>query len=116
YVAGVARLVARETALATAKRAKAIDEFARVQTAHDERLQEAIGQLENCLGKMSSGQRDFLLEYYQGDSRERIERRKSMADRLKLPLNAVRNRALRLREKLEGCVERDISAKTDTEH
>ena len=72
-------------------------------------------RLEHCLGLLSADQRSFLLEYYQGEQRTRIENRKRMAERLRLPLNAVRNRALRLREKLENCVGVMFSANSSPE-
>jgi hypothetical protein len=56
-------------------------------------------------------QRSFILRYYQGDKRCRVENRHRMAEELDLPLNALRNRALRLREKIENCVSKCISTK-----
>jgi DNA-directed RNA polymerase specialized sigma24 family protein len=60
--------------------------------------------LERCLGALDAGQRAFILRYYQGDQSQRIANRKAMAHELGLDLNALRNRALRLRERLEKCV------------
>jgi hypothetical protein len=44
-------------------------------------------------------------DYYAGEKRARIERRQRLAAQLGIEINALRNRALRLREKLETCVE-----------
>ncbi|MBL8114745.1 MAG: hypothetical protein JNK60_17825, partial [Acidobacteria bacterium] len=46
----------------------------------------------------------LLLRYYQGDGASRIENRKALADELHVPMNALRIRVHRLRERLERCV------------
>ena len=49
--------------------------------------------------------RDLILEYYQGEKSEKIRNRKKLLERLGVPVNTLRMRALRLRERLQGCVE-----------
>ena len=60
--------------------------------------------LEECLDALPMGSRDLIVEYYQDDKRDRIERRKALAARLGLQREALANRAQRLRDKLEQCV------------
>ena len=61
--------------------------------------------LEACFQEMlTPDEREFLLQYYEGDRQVRIQSRQRMAARLGIGLNALRNRALRLREKLETCL------------
>src|SRR2546421_1706926 len=60
--------------------------------------------LEECLDALPIGNRDLIVEYYQDDKRDRIERRKALAVRLGLQREALANRAQRLRDKLEQCV------------
>ncbi len=60
--------------------------------------------LEDCLSALSVDGRDLVLEYYQDEKRERIDRRKALAERLGLQRDALANRAQRLRDKLEQCV------------
>jgi DNA-directed RNA polymerase specialized sigma24 family protein len=61
--------------------------------------------LERCLGKLSSGDRELILEYYRGEQRAKIERRSQLAGRLGLTKNALSIRACRIRDKLEICVD-----------
>jgi DNA-directed RNA polymerase specialized sigma24 family protein len=67
--------------------------------------------LDQCLEEFPPESRAMLLEYYSANSRERIQVRQSMADRMGVSLNALRNRCLRLRRGLEGCLERCRKAK-----
>jgi DNA-directed RNA polymerase specialized sigma24 family protein len=76
--------------------------------------------LEGCLGQLTPDQRGFILRYYAHEGRARIEVRDALAREYGIPLSALRNRALRLREKLEVCITaclggQDGSAGSDTE-
>lgn len=62
--------------------------------------------LDHCLGEFAPESRSILLEYYSANDRERIRVRQSMADRMGLSVNALRNRCLRLRRQLEECLTR----------
>jgi DNA-directed RNA polymerase specialized sigma24 family protein len=103
YVYGIARMVLREVGAKSERNTAAIGELLRL--THDQRNAEPrfLGRVVQCLARLSPQEREFILEYYTGDGRQRIENRRKMASRLNLPLNAVRNRALRLRERLERC-------------
>jgi DNA-directed RNA polymerase specialized sigma24 family protein len=60
--------------------------------------------LEECLRKLQTGDREMILQYYQGEQRAKIERRSQLAERLGLTMNALAIRACRIRTKLESCV------------
>jgi len=60
--------------------------------------------LELCLQKLRSEDRDVILEYYRGEKRVKIERRRSLAARLGVSINALSIRACRIRDRLEDCV------------
>jgi len=64
--------------------------------------------LEHCLEALMPGDRQLIYEYYQGETGTKVQNRKTLADRIGIPLNALRIRALRIREKLEACVERRL--------
>jgi RNA polymerase sigma factor (sigma-70 family) len=53
------------------------------------------------LDQLPAESRELILDYYQGDHRERIRHRKQIAERLGIPLNALRIRVYRIRERLE---------------
>jgi len=60
--------------------------------------------LDECLGKLKRGQRELILEYYRDTRREKIERRRALADQLGITTNALGIRACRIRNSLEACV------------
>ena len=59
--------------------------------------------LEACLNKLSDGNRDLIVTYYREQRRAKINLRRELADRLGIPLNALRIRAHRIRTQLEEC-------------
>ena len=60
--------------------------------------------LDGCLAELRPDQRDWLLEYYRDDTRDKIERRREIARRLGISMNALAIRACRIRGTLESCV------------
>jgi DNA-directed RNA polymerase specialized sigma24 family protein len=71
------------------------------EAADRERLLEG---LERCLQQLPTLDRELILEYYRGEQRAKIERRRELAARLGLTINALSIRACRIRDKLESCV------------
>jgi DNA-directed RNA polymerase specialized sigma24 family protein len=61
--------------------------------------------LERCLENLKPQQRDLVIEYYRDTRRQKIERRRSLAARLGVTMNALAIRACRIRGALEACVE-----------
>lgn len=120
YVHGVAQLIVRESQ----------QERARVQRAAGELLRGGLAPpspedhaacLEQCLAQLAPESRNLIVRYYQGERGVRILNRKKLAREFDIPLNALRNRALRLRERLAACVagcaekqERDVSLPSGT--
>jgi len=70
-----------------------------------------LGCLEECLSRLPDESRALIVEYYQDERRDRIGRRKALADALGLRREALANRAQRLRDKLEQCVTRCFNKK-----
>jgi hypothetical protein len=67
-------------------------------------LESVLAALRACLDAAGTTARSLILAYYGGDGAVRIATRKRLADEHRISLNALRNRALRLRDALEGCV------------
>lgn len=61
--------------------------------------------LDACLQKLPPEQRELVVEYYRDTRREKIERRRELAKRLGITMNALAIRACRIRATLELCVE-----------
>lgn len=66
----------------------------------EERMLAAVNACLKQLGQAASG---LMLAYYSGDGAERIAQRQRLARDLGITVNALRNRALRLRTQLEQC-------------
>ena len=60
--------------------------------------------LDKCLEKLTSRNRDLILEYYRYEETEKIEHRKALASRLGIGMNALRIRAHRIRDNVQRCV------------
>jgi DNA-directed RNA polymerase specialized sigma24 family protein len=61
--------------------------------------------LDRCLGLLKEDQRELAVEYYRDAKRQRIERRRGLAGRLGITMNALGIRACRIRAALETCVD-----------
>ena len=117
YFYGVARNVLKESWESPARASVSTESVPPVKHAADAgRLHELRAErdleerrldcLERCLHGLAPRDRELISGYYQGEMGVKIQNRKSLAGALGIPLNALRIRALRIREKLEGCVER----------
>jgi DNA-directed RNA polymerase specialized sigma24 family protein len=107
YAMGVARLLLLEIVKGRQREQSALTEIGRESEAYESE-DDGEGRLtclRNCLQTLSSEIRDLILEYYQGEKSEKIQNRKKLMERLGVPVNTLRMRALRLRERLQGCVE-----------
>ncbi|MDR3416864.1 MAG: hypothetical protein P4L83_11820 [Nevskia sp.] len=108
YALGVARLVCLE---ARAREQRSRDAFAdpallpdNVATETDAEVDAVQAALAACLQTLPARNRDLILAYYSGDGAQRRRVRQSLAAEARLSLNALRNKALRIREALEQCV------------
>ena len=69
-----------------------------------EEQDEKLKCLDKCLNELSLENREIIVGYYKGEKRGKIENRNLLAESLGIPNNALRNRAVRLRDKLENCI------------
>jgi RNA polymerase sigma factor (sigma-70 family) len=120
YAAGIARMQVKEYHTRRQKEAAALQEFTRSPRSDgDGDSAAALDDLEQCLDQLRPEQRDLVLGYYAGEQSVRIRNRQRIAAQLGMTVNALRNRAMRLREILETCMasrglDRDTSAKKST--
>jgi DNA-directed RNA polymerase specialized sigma24 family protein len=73
--------------------------------AGSDRKEKIAECLQCCLEKVSSAERDLIVEYYRGQQRSKIERRAALAARLGVTANALSIRACRVRQRLEVCIQ-----------
>lgn len=107
YAYGVARLLLLEIAKDRARQETAFKELSSSDSiehppASDE--DERLECLNHCLAQLPDENRRLIIGYYDGDHRARILSRQRLADSLGIPNQALRSRAVRLREKLETCL------------
>lgn len=113
YALGIARLLVKEAeariVLERKRSAAFIYEHSTVhgRTAdgdEGEAQETVMRALATCLQGLGSDARALVLSYYASDGSARIPSRQALAQELGLAPNALRNRALRVRMRLEKCV------------
>jgi DNA-directed RNA polymerase specialized sigma24 family protein len=61
--------------------------------------------LEQCLGKLSTENRQLILAYYEGEKGAKVDRRKALLAASGLPVNTFRMRIHRLKQSLHSCLQ-----------
>jgi DNA-directed RNA polymerase specialized sigma24 family protein len=106
---GVARLVLLETLKRPENKRTDIEEItpsALVAPTVDETSDPQQQCFYQCLQELPLESRSLIMQYYQDEKRDKIKKRLGLAQTLGIPLNALRSRAQRIRDKLEDCVHR----------
>lgn len=109
YCYGIARLLLHEVSAHLDRQRAGAVELARVAARPVESDAE-MTCLERCLDRFDPEARALILEYYEGERRDRQLHRREMADRLGIGANALRIRLHRIRRELEGCLQECLSA------
>jgi len=107
YVLGVGRLVLLEVYKEREKEHRALSELSHTTAARSydfEEVEPRAECLKHCLEGQTADNRELILQYYHGEAAAKIENRKKLSERFKTPINTLRMRALRLRERLQVCV------------
>jgi DNA-directed RNA polymerase specialized sigma24 family protein len=110
---GVARLVFLERLKSPESRRVDFEELspATLVAPEPEERDERQECFERCLNELPLASRQLILQYYSHERRAKIDGRRALAQRMSIPLNALRNRAQRIRNRLEGCVDGCIGKK-----
>jgi len=108
YCHGVARLVFLQSLEHPGNRTVGLDEALPIAAPapEPEETDSRRECLTRCLRELPADSRQLITEYYRNERRRKIDNRASLAERLGIPLNALRSRAQRIRNKLEQCVMR----------
>jgi RNA polymerase sigma factor (sigma-70 family) len=106
YCHGVARLVLLEKLKSPESKRTDFEELppAALVAPEPEERDERQDCFEHCLKQLPVESRQLILQYYVDEKRDKINLRLAMAERLGIPLNALRSRAQRIRNRLEECV------------
>lgn len=111
YLAGIGRMLLLEERQ-RGKRELAIVQQQSTVAMQSSNEEEMLQALESCLTQLASDHQQLLKRYYSAESRARIRERERMAAEMGISVNSLRNRTLRLREKLEACVRKHIGVTT----
>jgi DNA-directed RNA polymerase specialized sigma24 family protein len=106
YFYGVARMVFKEVLKERERAPVALDDAPEVRDElieHDE-SERRFTCFDRCLELLVPENRKLILEYYREERRAKIELRRQLAERFRIPLNALRIRAHRIRTSLEMCI------------
>jgi DNA-directed RNA polymerase specialized sigma24 family protein len=99
FALGIARLVMHEEERKRRSRQAVLREF-QVNTKANGSDWRGLAAVEPCLQALPPGRREFIARYYSED-------RNALARELGISMNALRNRALRIREELFDCLVRE---------
>jgi DNA-directed RNA polymerase specialized sigma24 family protein len=97
YAFGIARFLIQEDLRARSGRREALRQFPNQMPSG--RPASTVAALEECLSGLSDANRGLIERYYAGD-------RGVLAQELGISMNALRNRAMRIRDELFQCVSR----------
>lgn len=107
FAAGIARLILHESRRGEQRIKRAAEVFHQDRTlAATTEKEQSSALLEDCLDRLTFEQRQLIERYYSRDARNHIGARAALAAELGISLNALRNRALRIRADLERCFQR----------
>lgn len=109
YCHGVARLVLlehRKTFLNRRAEVEEINSFAAPEQISEQAVEgdQRREYLDQCLQELPIESRQLVLRYYQDERQQKIDARAALSRQLGIPLNALRSRVQRLRDRLEQCV------------
>ena len=107
YAIGVARMLLMEINKGRQREQSALAEIGAAPDAYvpEDDDESRLNCLRSCLQTLSPDNRELILQYYQGEKGEKIGNRKKLLERFGVPVNTLRMRALRVRERLQSCVE-----------
>jgi DNA-directed RNA polymerase specialized sigma24 family protein len=104
YALGVARIVLMELGRSAPTQEIEDDSLAAVQRPPLSGADIQLDCLDECLSELPLADRLLIVEYYRFDKREKIDHRHALAEKLGIPMNALRIRAHRIRLQVERCV------------
>jgi DNA-directed RNA polymerase specialized sigma24 family protein len=107
YCCGIARMLLLESHRERERQTEMLSHLGNLQTTTGSAAEAVpLDALLKCLERLTEQSRRMVLDYYQGEKQATIDGRKSLADALGIPINALRLRVNRIRIQLEDCVKK----------
>jgi DNA-directed RNA polymerase specialized sigma24 family protein len=72
--------------------------------------EQMLKQLDDALNTIPISDRELILKYYTGSGRNKIELRRTLAEQMGFPLNALRLRVFRIRKEIKNYILRSATA------
>jgi DNA-directed RNA polymerase specialized sigma24 family protein len=104
FTRGVARMVLREARLAEIREQR-VREFPDAGSIKQIDAETDAVCLDQCIRALPPQARELVEQYYLGTSQSKVRARTELAARMGINMEALRNRALRVRRRLEICLE-----------
>lgn len=104
YAYGIARLIVLEQSRSPQLRQVPLETISNLAAVPQTAESPLVERLERCLAELPLESRSLILRYYADERRSRIDGRRQLARELGVRPEALRNRAQRLRDRLEECV------------
>jgi DNA-directed RNA polymerase specialized sigma24 family protein len=104
YCHGVARLVFLQSLERLGNKRVELEELSMIAIPQPDVTDVRQECLDRCLRQLPAENRELIIEYYRREGRQKSDQRVEMAERLGIPLNALRSRVQRIRDKLERCI------------
>jgi hypothetical protein len=105
FAAGIARLLLHEHWRQLQRHDQAMQSMKQhdwmAHSAMQQETEALASVLDECLRTLPAPQRELIQKYYGAEGQNQIESRKRLANQYKISLNALRNRAMRIRAELE---------------
>src|SRR5262249_39025375 len=108
YCRGIARMLLLEAQRDRERHAAAVNQVAILQKVADAAEVVPLDALSRCLERLNGESRRLVLDYYQGEKQTMIDCRKLLAEALGIPINALRLRVNRIRNRLQDCVKKSV--------
>jgi len=106
YCCGIARMLLLESQRDRDRHSEIVNHLGKLQTTTPRAEAVPLDALLKCLERLPERSRRLVLDYYQGEKQATIDRRKALADALRIPINALRLRVNRIRMQLQNCVKK----------
>jgi len=106
YSHGVARMVLLEALRSPENKSLSLDDLSETGATSPAPEEADVRRdcFERCLSDLPPESRLLILEYYRDERRSKIDNRLSLAMTLGIPIDALRSRAQRVRNRLEKCI------------
>lgn len=82
------------------------------KNSNDDGIDAYYACLDRCLSELDLEKREFIIQYYEKEKKEKLEQRKKMETEFRISSEVLRTRAFRIRKGLQKCVLKCVGKNT----